>query len=584
MIKGDEFKMKINLKIGAKIAVSFAIIIVLIFIMAVNSFISLNHAKNDLENIKQANVRMAIADDIAIQYKVTVSDLRAYAAYGSEVYLNRINGDFEKVIQLENDFLALARPEKKQEFQAVIDETVKYKNTIMAEFVPLAKEYNRLVAAGDYTKAQEAKVKLADFAKRIAPQSQAIEEALDGFAQSNVEVANHSIKESISSNNTVIITSGVISFVVLVLGIIIAITLTNMIRRPVVKLTEIAHQYANGDLRKQVEVTSSDEIGELSASLQEMHKNFVEMITNIRSASGQLASASEEMATSTEEVTSSSEDVSKNMQHLAQEADLGNQSMLEASQALVELSSLIQIAKSKSENTITNSENTLHAAEEGRKRVTESVTKMDNIKEQTQNSSQVIEELNTYSQQISQITNTITNLAKQTNLLALNAAIEAARAGEHGRGFAVVAEEVRKLAEQSDQGAQEITSLVKMVTEKTNLAVTAMAQNAAEVDSGVFTVNEAGGALDSILQAVKQTVTETKDIGEVTSSEVASSEQIVKLINGLATMIESVAAHGEEIAASSEQQSAAMQTVAASAEETSAMAHQLRTSVEKFKL
>ncbi|EIW20478.1 MULTISPECIES: methyl-accepting chemotaxis protein [Pelosinus] len=576
--------MKIKLKIGAKIAVSFAIVIVLIFIMAINSFISLNDAKNDLENINQANVRMAIADAITIQYKITVSDLRAYAAYGDDIYLNRINNDFEKVIQLENDFLALARPEKKQEFQAVIDETMKYKNTIIAEFVPLAKEYNLLIAAGDYSKAQETKVKLADFAKRVAPQSQAIEEALDGFAQSNVEVANGSIKESISSNNTVIITSGIISFVVLVLGIIIAITLTNMIRRPVVKLTEIAHQYANGDLRSQVEVASSDEIGELSASLQEMHKNFVEMITNIRSASGQLASASEEMATSTEEVTSSSEDVSKNMQHLAQEADLGNQSMLEASQALVELSSLIQIAKSKSENTITNSENTLHAAEEGRERVTESVKKMDNIKEQTQNSSQVIEELNTYSQQISQITNTITNLAKQTNLLALNAAIEAARAGEHGRGFAVVAEEVRKLAEQSDQGAQEITSLVKMVTEKTNLAVTAMAQNAVEVDSGVSTVNEAGGALDSILQAVKQTVTETKDIGDVTSSEVASSEQIVKLINGLATMIESVAAHGEEIAASSEQQSAAMQTVAASAEETSAMAHQLRTSVEKFKL
>jgi len=584
MIKGDEFKMRLKLKIGAKIAASFAIVIVLIIIMAINSFISLNHAKNDLENINQANVRMAIADAITIQYKITVSDLRAYAAYGDEVYLNRINSDFEKVIQLENDLLALARPERKQEVQTVIDETVKYKNTIMAEFVPLAKEYNRLIAAGDYGKAQENKVKLADFAKRIAPQSQGIEKALDGFAQINVDAAKGFIKESIGSNNTVIITSGIISLVVLVLGIVIAITLTNMIRRPVIKLTEIAHQYANGDLRSRVEVASSDEIGELSASLQEMHKNFVEMITNIRSASGQLASASEEMATSTEEVTSSSEDVSKNMQHLAQEADLGNQSMLEASQALVELSSLIQIAKSKSENTITNSENTLHAAEEGRKRVTESVKKMDNIKEQTQNSSQVIEELNTYSQQISQITNTITNLAKQTNLLALNAAIEAARAGEHGRGFAVVAEEVRKLAEQSDQGAQEITSLVKMVTEKTNLAVTAMAQNAIEVDSGVSTVNEAGGALDSILQAVKQTVTETKDIGDVTSSEVASSEQIVKLINGLATMIESVAAHGEEIAASSEQQSAAMQTVAASAEETSAMAHQLRTSVEKFKL
>jgi methyl-accepting chemotaxis protein len=576
--------MRLQLKIGTKIAASFAIVIALIIIMAINSFITLGNAKADLERIDQANVRMALADAIALQYKITVSGLRAYAAYGDEAYLGRIDSDFEKVIKLEQDLLALARPEIKQEVQSVIDETIIYRNTITAEFIPIAKEYNMRIAAGDFGKAQEHKVKLAEFAKRIAPQSQGIEKKIDGFAQMNAEVARDLIKESITNSNNVIITSGIISVVVLLLGAIIAITLTNMIRRPVVKLTEIAHQYANGDLRSQVEVTSSDEIGQLSASLQEMHKNFVEMISNIRSASEQLAGASEEMATSTEEVTTSSEDVSKNMQHLAQEADSGNHSMLDASQALVELSSLIQIAKSKSENTIVNSENTLQAAEEGRLRVTESVNKMDNIKEQTQNSSQVIEELNTYSQQISQITNTITNLAKQTNLLALNAAIEAARAGEHGRGFAVVAEEVRKLAEQSDQGAQEITSLVKMVTEKTNLAVTAMAQNVIEVGSGVSTVNEAGVALDSILEAVKKTVIETKDIGEVTSSEVASSEQIVKLINSLATIIESVAAHGEEVAASSQQQSAAMQTVAASAEETSAMAHQLKSSVEKFKI
>lgn len=576
--------MRLQLKIGTKIAASFAIVIALIIIMAINSFISLGNAKDDLERIDQANVRMALADDITIQYKVTVADLRAYAAYGDEVYSNRITSDFEKVIKLEKDLLALARPEKKQEVQGVIDETVRYKNTVMAEFMPLAKEYNRLITAGDLVKAQEQKVKLSEFAKRIAPQSEGINKILDGFAQANSDVARGLIKESIANSNHVVITSGIISVVVLLLGTIIAITLTNMIRRPVVKLTEIAHQYANGDLRSQAEVTSSDEIGQLSASLQEMHKNFVEMISNIRSASEQLAGASEEMAASTEEVTSSSEEVSKNMQHLAKEADLGNHSMLDASQALVELSSLIQIAKSKSENTIENSESTLLAAEEGRLKVTESVTKMDNIKEQTQNSSQVIEELNAYSQQISQITNTITNLAKQTNLLALNAAIEAARAGEHGRGFAVVAEEVRKLAEQSDQGAQEITSLVKIVTEKTNLAVTAMAQNMMEVGSGVSTVNEAGGALDSILQAVKKTVIETKDIGEVTSSEVASSEQIVKVINSIATMIESIAAHGEEVAASSQQQTAAMQTVAASAEETSAMAHQLKSSVEKFKI
>ena len=94
----------------------------------------------------------------------------------------------------------------------------------------------------------------------------------------------------------------------------------------------------------------------------------------------------------------------------------------------------------------------------------------------------------------------------------------------------MVAEEVRKLAEQSDQGAQEITSLVKMVTEKTNLAVAAMAENVEEVEDGVSAVNEAGVALDNILLAVKQTVTEAREIGDVTSEEVANSEQIVKLM------------------------------------------------------
>ncbi|GMA98455.1 methyl-accepting chemotaxis protein [Pelosinus sp. IPA-1] len=576
--------MKLQLKIGTKIAASFGVVIALILIMAINSLISLGNAKDDLEKIEQANVRMNLAGDIAYQYKVTVSGLRAYVAYGDDVYLGKVDSDFEKVIKLEKDLLALARPDKKAEVQNVIDETTKYKNAVLSEFVPNAKQYNTLLAAGNYSAAQEYKVKLVEFAKRVAPQAGAIEKALDGFAAINVELSKGLVAQSIANGKSVMTTSTVISVLVLVLGIIIAITLTNMIRRPITKLTAIAHQYAQGDLRGDIEVTSSDEIGQLAGSLQEMHKHFVEMISNIRSASEQLAAASQEMAASTEEVTSSSEEVSANMQQLAQEADLGNRSMLEASQALVELSSLIQIAKSKADNTVENSETTLIAAEDGRHRVTDSVTRMDNIKEQTQHSSQIIGELNTYSQQISQITNTITNLAKQTNLLALNAAIEAARAGEHGRGFAVVAEEVRKLAEQSDQGAQEITSLVNVVTEKTNLAVAAMAQNVVEVESGVSTVNAAGKALDSILLEVKKTVMETQEIGKVTSSEVASSEQIIKLIDALATMIESVAAHGEEIAASSQQQSAAMQTVAASAEETSAMAHQLKGSVEKFKV
>lgn len=576
--------MNNKMKIGTKISLSFGIILALILFMAINSGISLNNAKEGLLKIDDANIRMEISEDIVQHYQLCISDIRSYVAYGDENQLSKVEKDFTQVLTLEKQLLDLARAEKKQEVQGLIDETTNYKNIIMTEYLPVAKEYNRELASGNFSKAQEHRAKLTQIAKNIAPQAAKIEKITNDFSSINTALTKGLIKDSSSIASNLSVTSTIISIIVLLIGITIAIRLTNMIRKPIIELTTIANQYASGNLRNAVKVQTNDEIGELADSIRVMHKNFVEMITNIRVAAEQLAGASQGMAASTEEVTATSGEISNNMQQLAKEAEKGNGSMLEASQALVQLSSLIQMAKAKADNTRKNSDNTLVAAENGRLKVTESVSKMGNIKSQGEYSSQIIGELNEYSKQISNITDTITGLAKQTNLLALNAAIEAARAGEQGRGFAVVAEEVRKLAEQSDKGAQEITSLVTIVTEKTNLAVNAMAQNVVEVEQGVSTVNEAGLALDLILNAVKQTTGETKEISELTSEEVANSEQIIKLIDHLATVIETVAAHGEEVSASTEEQAAAMETVAASAEETSAMAQQLESSVEKFQI
>ncbi|WP_371367037.1 Putative methyl-accepting chemotaxis protein YoaH [Sporomusa rhizae] len=574
--------MKNRIRLGFKFAVSFGVILLLMIVMTVSSFVNLKNAKAELEKIEEANVRMALADQIAMEYKNTILAIRGYTAYGDAVYLGQIENGFDTLLKLENNLLTVARGDKKQSVQEMINDTSKYRDTILKEYIPRAKGYYAALDTGNLVLAKEYDTKLKETARQVAPLAQAISEKADGIAKDNNSLADALIAESKGRADSVIKGSIIVSLVILVLGIATATILTNMIRKPIVALTEVAKQYAEGDLRNIVEIKSADEIGDLGQSLKIMHNNFVRMIANIRSASEQLADASEQMAASTEEVTSASEGISENMQHLAGEADNGNKSMLEASQALVELSSLIQIAKNKADHTCDNSQETLAAAESGRSKVTESVAKMGNITEQTQRSSQIIGELSDYSQQISLIIDTITNIAKQTNLLALNAAIEAARAGEHGRGFAVVAEEVRKLAEQSDHGAQEITTLVQKVTEKTQLAVAAMAQNVSEVDAGVATVNEAGLALDKILQAVTMTTDETREIGKLTSEQVANSDQIVHLIDSLSTVIETVAAHSEEVTASAEEQSSVMQTVAAGAEETSAMANQLKESVDKF--
>ncbi|MDU2066449.1 MAG: methyl-accepting chemotaxis protein, partial [Sporomusaceae bacterium] len=227
---------------------------------------------------------------------------------------------------------------------------------------------------------------------------------------------------------------------------------------------------------------------------------------------------------------------------------------------------------------------TMAVAEKGRNKVNESVHNMENIKNQSEHTSQVIADLDQYSQQIGAIVDMITSIANQTNLLALNAAIEAARAGEAGKGFAVVAEEVRKLAEQSNDGAQEITALVKKVTEKTQMAVSTMQQNSVEIATGVLTVNEAGQALDQILEAFEHAKENTQEIFQITSEEVANSEKIVRVIDALASVIEVVASHCLEVMAAAQQQSAAMETVASASEETSAMANELEGSIEQFKV
>lgn len=573
-----------KLKIGAKIGGGFGVLILLVVIMATVTFSELRNAKDDLEKVSGASKRMQISEAIALQQKAAILNIRTYVAFGDEATKNQAEESLNKLIKLETDLLEVARPALKPEVQTVIDNTKKYQQIIVAEYMPAAVAYHGELTAGRFVKAQEYKAQLVEIAKRALPITQSIEKAIAGFADINAKAVAALLQESTDNATQVITISLSISGAVILLGIFVAVFITRMVRKPISLVTEVSMAYAKGDLRTDIQYTSADELGDLAEALRTMRRNFVEMIRNIRVSAEQLAAASEEMAASTEEVTSTSEEVARNMQSLAKEAESGNHSMLEASKALVHLSSLIQIAQSKANTTVGNSENTRSVADDGRSRVTESVEKMSKIKQQTESASQIIADLNNDSKQIGEIVVTITTIANQTNLLALNAAIEAARAGEHGRGFAVVAEEVRKLAEQSNSGAQEITALIQMVTEKTQLAVAAMAQNVIEVEQGVGAVNQAGQALDQILQAIENTVTETKGILDVTTEEVANSAQIVRLIDQLSDVIETVAANCAEVSAASEQQASAMQTVAASAEETSAMSNQLKNSVENFRL
>ncbi len=184
-----------------------------------------------------------------------------------------------------------------------------------------------------------------------------------------------------------------------------------------------------------------------------------------------------------------------------------------------EVSTSAQTIADRSREAAIDSTETANIASEGKNAVSETIDKMELIKDEVLGLEDVIDNLNLAGHEISEIVNTITNIAYQTNLLALNAAIEAARAGEHGHGFTVVAGEVRKLAEESGEAAEDIGKKIKEMLLRTGNAVETINRGTSKVIEGVTIANVAGDNLDKVVASVANVNKRIQDIS------VASTEQ-----------------------------------------------------------
>jgi len=207
-----------------------------------------------------------------------------------------------------------------------------------------------------------------------------------------------------------------------------------------------------------------------------------------------------------------------------------------------------------------------------------------NVNQSSIDSAKAVRELGEKSQQINKFVSVITNIASQTNLLALNAAIEAARAGEAGRGFAVVAEEVRKLAEGSQESASEISNLVTDVLTGAEKAVIGSEGAAKDVGEGRELVEKFGQTFEEIVTFIESINTLVKQISEGSVQQAQGNETVVNVLRELAATSEETASTSEEVAASTEEQTASLEEVTTSAQELADMASGLSDLVGKFTL
>lgn len=377
--------------------------------------------------------------------------------------------------------------------------------------------------------------------------------------------------------------------VISIIGVLIAlglgIVITRMIAKPMVKMAEAADRIANGDLSTEiVSRKNTDEIGNLSRSLNKMSNSLRAMISQVRDTSIQVAASAEELTASSEETSTATQSIAIAIQEVSSGAEQQAIGASETSRSVNELVSGIQQIVASSETVSSSASTAKSVSLGGTQSINTAIQQMDSIHTTVGDLAGSVRSLGERSNEIGQIVGVITEIASQTNLLALNAAIEAARAGEQGRGFAVVADEVRKLAEQSADSAKQIVSVITSIQTETRRTVETTDKVNSEVQSGLQLINDAGHAFAAINEAVSHVANQIDEVSAAVEQMAASAEQMAHTAESISSVAIQSSTNTQNVAASTEEQLASMEEITASATSLSQMAEELQVSISRFTL
>ncbi len=420
-----------------------------------------------------------------------------------------------------------------------------------------------------------------------------------------------------------------IAIIAAVIVSIVGYLASRTLSKPIREVTDHARRIADGDLSSTIEVKRRDEIGELGQTFNSMARELKAIIDDIARVATELAdgnlatefavetrgdfnrikeannrmiralrglvkqvkevaqslgSTAEELASSSEEMNASSEEVSSAIQQISEGAQTEAQQVSSAVQFMRDMSQNVEDVADRSQSATHSAKEASSNVDRGRTAVTGTIEKMKEIQGVVNDSAAVIETLGERSAEINQIVDVITGVTDQTNLLALNAAIEAARAGEHGRGFAVVAEEVKNLAEDSKNAAEQIAGMIADIQHETARAVSAMRRGTDEVDAGIATVTETDEAFQTIARKTEETTTAVTAISNAASRQREGANEAVRSIDSIASISEETASAAEESASATEELTAGMEEMTARSQQLYRLAQQLQKRADRFRL
>lgn len=378
----------------------------------------------------------------------------------------------------------------------------------------------------------------------------------------------------------------VVLLVMLGASIVIIFFFTKAIIKRIKKVSSYLGSMREGDLTVQMSESSlndSTEIGDMAESAVKLNNSLNKMVDNIKNTGEHLKKSADNMKKTAEFTNNTTEDINKAIEGIAAGASSQAEETQNATNSVMDMGENIEKISDVVSSLLENADVMSRSGEDAHKLMTE----LSDANIETINAVQKVyhhtELTNDAVKKINRAATVITSIAEETNLLALNASIEAARAGENGRGFAVVAQEIQKLAEQSNESADEIVKEIENLIKQSELSVEVMEEVKENVDKKSDKLTDTFGKFEVVVRGIRKSVDNINEIGNLMEDLNEGRKSIIDVIQSLSAVSEENAAASQETYASTMQFSEVINKLVEDANELNVLSEKLAENISIFK-
>lgn len=567
----EKYKFK-NLKIGYKYGIVFLLTLILFIISIAITYVSLNKMSKNNDEVSSKNQLNINTMELVALFQEKNTQIPLY-------FLDANDEKLDEYLELSKKFTTTALKveksiegeEAKKIYLQLIENNQKIDEIFFNSVVPNVKDFNT-------TAYKELEKEISALKVKVTDEGEQLNKLV--AAENNQSIA---ASKSLVSRTSLLV--GILTVLSIAISSAILIFITRRVQKKLKYVIKVSDSIANGKLDvAPLDEDSSDEIGQLSKSINKMGVSLKETINGISTMSASLDSRSVEVSEAAGEVSGTIDTISTTVMELVEGVNVQADAATTIAANMQDFNQQIAKADDNAKELVKTSAAVTTSSKEGSRLMHLSLEQMDTINTVVTSSVKKMKELESNTANITELVTFIRSIAEQTNLLSLNASIEAARAGEAGKGFSVVAEEVRKLAVQTSDSINDITKLVTAIRENSIESLTQLEKGYEEVNKGAEQIKLTESSFNEIMEDIGNLTDKSMNISEIIKNFTKKSTDISTSVEQIAAVSEESAASFEEVSASMMQQNDMMASITANFKEITQMVDDMNGMIQKFEL